>query len=162
LSSITSIMSTTGDPDVAQASVEVGALFYAPPGHDRETVIARSQALEELYTSPSEYDAQRTATRVGRRLRSLFLPPWRRASTRGRHRVGSRAERLRTTKVPALVVHGDADTLIDISGGIRTAECIPGALCRNLGMGHDLAKRYWETIVAESPNTPVRRRGANH
>jgi pimeloyl-ACP methyl ester carboxylesterase len=150
LSSITSIMSTTGDPDVAQASVEVGALFYAPPGHDRETVIARSQALEELYTSPSEYDAQRTATRVGDASDRCFCPRGVARQLAAVIASGSRAERLRTTKVPALVVHGDADTLIDISGGIRTAECIPGARFVAIsGMGHDLAKRYWETIVAE-------------
>jgi len=86
----------------------------------------------------------------GRRLRSLFLPPWRRASTRGRHRVGQSRRKASNDEVPALVVHGDADTLIDISGGIRTAECIPGARFVAIsGMGHDLAKRYWETIVAE-------------
>jgi len=88
-----------GDPDVAQASVEVGALFYAPPGHDRETVIARSQALEELYTSPSEYERSERDTR-GRRLDRCFCPVASRVNSR-RHRVWQSRRRLRTTKVPA-------------------------------------------------------------
>jgi len=108
LSSITSIMSTTGDPDVAQASVEVGALFYAPPGHDPRDGHRAQPSLEELYTSPSEYDAQRTATTRGRRLRSLFFAPVGVArQLAGRHRVGQVAPKgFETTKVPALVVHG--------------------------------------------------------
>ena len=40
--------------------------------------------------------------------------------------------------VPALVMHGDCDTLIDQSGGRRTAELIPGARFELIeGMGHD-------------------------
>src|SRR5579863_4979562 len=45
LRSATSIMSTTGEPDVGQSSPEVAALFYAPPGHDRASVIAHAQVL---------------------------------------------------------------------------------------------------------------------
>ena len=40
---------------------------------------------------------------------------------------GSRSRALRTVQVPTLVLHGDHDHLIDISGGERTAQCIPGA-----------------------------------
>ena len=51
---------------------------------------------------------------------------------------GSRSEGLRSVAVPALVMHGDADTLVDISGGRRTAERIPGARFEVMeGMGHD-------------------------
>jgi pimeloyl-ACP methyl ester carboxylesterase len=52
--------------------------------------------------------------------------------------------------VPTLVLHGDADTLIDLSGGVRTAQCIAGARFLSIeGMGHDLAPRYWPLIVDE-------------
>ena len=40
---------------------------------------------------------------------------------------GSRAEALKTLDVPTLVIHGLDDTLIDPSGGRRTAELVPGA-----------------------------------
>ena len=40
---------------------------------------------------------------------------------------GDRTERLRALDVPALVLHGLADTLCDPSGGRATAAAIPGA-----------------------------------
>jgi pimeloyl-ACP methyl ester carboxylesterase len=50
--------------------------------------------------------------------------------------------------VPALVVHGDKDKLIDVSGGRRTAECIPGARFEIIeGMGHDYPPVYWDRWV---------------
>ena len=51
---------------------------------------------------------------------------------------GSRAEALTTLDVPTLVIHGLDDTLIDPSGGRRTAELVPGArLLLVEDMGHD-------------------------
>ena len=61
-------------------------------------------------------------------------------------------------QVPTLVLHGDADTLIDISGGRRTAELIPGARFEVMeGMGHDYPPAYWERwvdLVAEHALAP--------
>jgi pimeloyl-ACP methyl ester carboxylesterase len=148
LKSVTSIMSTTGDRDVGQASPEVAALFYAPPGQDRDSVIERSQALEALYTSPTEYDPNRTAQRVGAAFDRCFCPRGIARQLAAVIASSSRSERLHDVRVPTLVLHGRADTLIDISGGVRTAESIPGARFVAIeGMGHDLAPRYWETIV---------------
>ena len=50
---------------------------------------------------------------------------------------------------PTLVIHGDNDTLIDISGGRRTAELIPGARFDVIeGMGHDYPPQLWDRLVA--------------
>ena len=148
LRSMTSIMSTTGDPEVGHASAEVAALFYAPPGSDRASVIANSQALERLYTSPTQFDPERCAQRVGDAFDRCFSPRGVARQLAAIIASGSRSEALRTVHVPALVLHGDADTLIDISGGVRTAECLPGArFVRIAGMGHDLAPIFWDRIV---------------
>ena len=61
---------------------------------------------------------------------------------------GSRADGLRTLRVPTLVVHGRADTLILPMGGERTAELVPAAnllLCND--MGHDLPEPLWPLII---------------
>ena len=59
-----------------------------------------------------------------------------------------RAEALRSVRVPTLVLHGSADTLIDPSGGRRTAELIPEATFVLLdGMGHDYPTSYWDQLV---------------
>ena len=61
---------------------------------------------------------------------------------------GSRADGLRTVRVPTLVMHGSADKLIDPSGGRRTAELIPGARFVLIeGMGHDYPQAYWDEWV---------------
>jgi pimeloyl-ACP methyl ester carboxylesterase len=61
---------------------------------------------------------------------------------------GSRTTALASIDVPTLVLHGDADTLIDPSGGRRTAESIPGARFVLIeGMGHDYPPSYWDQIV---------------
>jgi pimeloyl-ACP methyl ester carboxylesterase len=123
-------------------------LFNAPPGHDRESVIARSQELQRLYTSPTEYDAERVAQRVGAAFDRCFCPKGLARQLAAIIASGSRTKGLTALDVPTLVIHGEADTLVDISGGVRTAQCIPGAKFVAIpGMGHDLAPRYWPTIV---------------
>ncbi len=61
---------------------------------------------------------------------------------------GSRADALRALRVPTLVLHGSRDTLIDPTGGRRTAEVIPGARYVEIeGMGHDYPPVVWDTWV---------------
>ena len=51
-------------------------------------------------------------------------------------------------RVPTTVIHGDADGLIDVSGGRATAAAIPGAKLLILpGMGHDLPRELWPQIL---------------
>jgi len=60
----------------------------------------------------------------------------------------SRDNALREITVPTLVLHGDRDPLVDISGGVHTAEVIPGATFVVMeGMGHDYPPQYWDRWV---------------
>lgn len=62
---------------------------------------------------------------------------------------GSRADALRRLSVPTLVIHGMDDTLIDASGGRRTAELVPGAqLMLVPDMGHDRPRQLWPDLVS--------------
>ena len=61
---------------------------------------------------------------------------------------GDRTEKLREVTIPTLVIHGRDDTLINPSGGVRTAELIPSASLLLLAdMGHDLPQPLWPVIV---------------
>ena len=61
---------------------------------------------------------------------------------------GSRADALAAVDLPVLVIHGSRDTLIDPSGGRRTAALIPGARYVEIeGMGHDYPPAVWTTWV---------------
>ena len=61
---------------------------------------------------------------------------------------GDRTERLRDLSVPTVVIHGDRDPLVDVSGGRATAAAIPAAeLVTIEGMGHNLPRELWPTIT---------------
>ena len=66
---------------------------------------------------------------------------------------GDRTEALKQVRVPTLVIHGEVDPLVTLSGGQATGAAIPGAeLLVIPGMGHDLppeaTPRIVEAIVA--------------
>ena len=64
---------------------------------------------------------------------------------------------LRRVRVPTLVVHGLLDALVTPSGGIATAEAIPGAkLVMYPDMAHDLPVPRWDDIVGEITATARR------
>jgi len=148
LSSMTSVMSTTGDPDVGQATPEAFAILTGPPATNRDSAIARHLEGNRTFGSPGHYDPDRLAEHAAEAFDRCFYPAGVARQITGVLASGSRSEGLRQVTVPALVMHGDADTLIDISGGRRTAECIPGARFEVLeGMGHDYPPAYWDRWI---------------
>jgi pimeloyl-ACP methyl ester carboxylesterase len=75
---------------------------------------------------------------------------------------GDRRPALAAVRVPALVVHGEADPLVRIAGGRETAAAIPGArLVTFPGMGHDLPRELWPKIVGEIRAVADRAEGAS-
>jgi pimeloyl-ACP methyl ester carboxylesterase len=61
-----------------------------------------------------------------------------------------RNDMLQMVQVPALVMHGSADTLIDPSAGRHTASCLANARFLEIdGLGHDLPPGMWALLVAE-------------
>ena len=61
---------------------------------------------------------------------------------------GSRKEALKSVTVPALVIHGDADPLVPVEGGIDTADAIPGAKRLIIeGLGHALPPALWLQVI---------------
>ena len=62
---------------------------------------------------------------------------------------GDRTAALARVTVPALVVHGDADPVFQLPAGHATAAALPDVELLVLpGMGHDLPRRIWPTLVA--------------
>jgi pimeloyl-ACP methyl ester carboxylesterase len=148
LLSMTSAMSTTGDPDVGQSSPEALAILLGAPAVGRASAVARAQELMRISGSPAYYDAERVGELAAEAFDRCFYPAGVARQLIAGIASGSRSEALHEVKVPALVVHGDADKLIDVSGGRRTAECIPGARLEVIeGMGHDYPPVYWDRWV---------------
>ena len=64
LLSMTSAMSTTGDPDVGQSSPEALAILLGAPAADRASAVSRAQELMRITGSPAYYDAERVGEPV--------------------------------------------------------------------------------------------------
>jgi pimeloyl-ACP methyl ester carboxylesterase len=150
LLSMTSNMSTTGDPDVGQASAEALDIILGPSDVDRASIIKRRIDLERVIGSRTHFDPERVATQTGDAYDRCFNLAGVARQLCAAAASGSRTSQLHSITVPTLVMHGDEDNLIDISGGVRTAESIPGARFVILeGMGHDLSLFYWDQLVDE-------------
>lgn len=145
-----SVMSTTGDPDVGRPSDEARRLLLTPGSTDRAGAIEAHLEGQRVWGSPGhvEWDVQRDL--AGRYFDRACRPNGVARQYRAARLDGSRTERLRSVRVPFLVVHGTADTLIDHSGGVRTAEVVPGATMVSIdGMGHDHPRHFWPRLVGE-------------
>ena len=148
LLTMTSVMSTTGEPGYGASSPEAYAAADRAAGHrPRLGHRARRRRAADL-----GQPRLRRRGAVGRRRRPRLRPLLR--PGRGARQFlavgasGSRADGLRGVRTPTLVLHGDQDTLIDQSGGRRTAELVPGARFELIeGMGHDYPPQLWPRWV---------------
>jgi len=139
--SLVSMMSTTGDTHVGQPSPAVlREVFGGPPATTREELVQMMLRAARAVGSPGyPMNEREVAARAGRAYDRCYDPVG--AARQGIAAIasGDRTERLRCLAVPALVIHGLADRMCDVSGGRATAAAIPGAdLVLIEGMGHDL------------------------
>lgn len=146
--SMCSIMSTTGNGQVGQARPEaMGALFSAPPASRQEAIELAVKTMTALCgTFP--LDAAATRERAALAYDRCFYPVGTARQLVGVIAAGDRTEALKQVAAPTLVIHGELDPLIDVSGGRATAEAIPGAeLLVIPGMGHDIPADAQAQIV---------------
>jgi pimeloyl-ACP methyl ester carboxylesterase len=148
--SLTSIASTTGDPTVGQARPEALAALFSPPSEaTREAVSEHALEVSRVIGSTGfQLDEAWLAWRAGRAFDRGYDPA---GVTRQAATVSIAADRtagLRGLRIPALVIHGANDPLVDLSGGAATAEAIPDAELLVIdGMGHDLPRGAWPRIA---------------
>jgi len=148
--SLTSVMSTTGNPRLPRAQKEaMRVLANRPMSGDTEALIAYSVNAARVIGSP-DYPA--AEERLQRRVRSDFERGWYPQGVARQMAAivadGDRRAMLKSIKAPTLVIHGEADPLVPIAGGRDTAENIPGAQLLTIpGMGHDLPLALVDTLA---------------
>jgi pimeloyl-ACP methyl ester carboxylesterase len=147
--SLTSIMSTTGRIRDGRPALAIYPVLLKQAPTEREAYIEHLRWLLGKIGSPAfPRDEAELRDRAGR----SFDRGLNRAGT-GRQLAaiiasGDRTGKLAGLDVPALVIHGTADRLVNISGGRATARAIPGAeLVEIEGMGHDLPRPTWPQVV---------------
>jgi pimeloyl-ACP methyl ester carboxylesterase len=147
--SLTSIMSTTGNPKVPPPTREATAMLLAPPPSTKEEYFARyAQTWKILRVGSFPEDEALDRARAERTFERGLNPAGAGRQLRAILASGSRKERLRSVKAPTLVIHGTVDPLVRPEGGKDTAASISGAkLLMIEGMGHALPIRMWPQIV---------------
>jgi pimeloyl-ACP methyl ester carboxylesterase len=146
--SLTSIMSTTGEPEYGAPTADAMAALLSPQPTSREEALERAVTIAKIICSPGEFDEERITRRAGEAYDRAFHPTGVARQMLAAGASGSRADALRELTVPTLVIHGEVDPLIQVDGGQRTAELVPGAeLLVVEGMGHDLPPAFYSQII---------------
>jgi len=147
VASLTSIMSSTGDPRVGAPTPEARDALLAPPPAEREAFIEAS-VRAKVWQSKKYFDEGEVRSLAAAGFDRSFSPEGSKRQLAAIYASGDRSEALTALDVPTLVIHGRDDTLISPEGGFRTAELIPGArLLFVSDMGHDLPKPLWPELV---------------
>jgi len=147
--SLTSIMSSTGEPGLPASAPEAWACLTAPLESELEAFLDQYVHKWGVYCGPKyPFDE-----RAGREHAARVFARGVHSAGRDRQMAailasGSRKEALASVSCPALVIHGESDPVVRLAGGRATANAIAGAELLTIeGMGHDLPKAVWPVVV---------------
>lgn len=149
LLSACSIMSTTGNRAVGAPTGEAVTALLRPIATSREEAIEASVAGSKVIGSPAyPADEQVLRDRAAAAYDRSYCPEGTARQLAAVLASSDRTEGLHGVELPFLVLHGEADPLVTLSGGQATAEAVPGAkLITYPGMGHDLPEALWNEII---------------
>lgn len=145
---MTSIMSSTGNPDLPPPKPEAMAILMEPAPEGRKDCIESSVRASQVLNGPGfPLDVDRVRRKAGLAFDRGLSPAGTSRQLAAILGSGSRKDALKSVTVPTLVIHGDADPLVPVEGGIDTAEAIAGAeLLIIEEMGHDLPPTVWDQV----------------
>ncbi len=147
--SLTSIMSSTGHPGLAQPKPEAVGLLLLPSPRDREQNIERAVAASSILSGGGyELDVERIRAGAACAYDRCDYPDGSARQLLAILGSGSRRDDLAKLDLPALVIHGGNDPLIPLDGGIDTHRALAGSELMVIeGMGHELPVQVWPQIL---------------
>jgi pimeloyl-ACP methyl ester carboxylesterase len=142
--SLTSIMSTTGNPELSPPRADVLDFLLLPapaPDEDLTAFVEHRVKAAQLIGSPGSPTAvQELREQIRFETERRYTPEGVARQMAAVWTAGDRRDLLRTIKRPTIVLHGADDPLIPADAGRDTAANIVGAELRIIsGMGHDIA-----------------------
>lgn len=146
---LTSIMSTTGAPDLPPPTPEAAAmLLKPPPANQAEYIESYVQTWQVFRGKNFPLDEALDRERAAKNFARGLYPPGVARQLAATLASGSRREALKAVDLATLVIHGDADPLVQLACGEDTAKAVPKAkLLRIEGMGHALPISMWPQII---------------
>jgi pimeloyl-ACP methyl ester carboxylesterase len=149
---LTSIMSTTSNPELPQPEPEAMSILITPPPPDKAEYIEHSVNTWRFLNGKLLFDEDFVRERSAQAFDRSYYPSGSARQLAAILASGSRKDELKNVNVPTLVIHGDADPLVPVEGGKETAKVIPGAKLMIIeGMGHsipaEIAPRIIEAII---------------
>ena len=152
LASMTSIMSTTGNPKLPQAEKHAIEALVAPlKGMDEETLVAHGLNIARNIGSPGfPFDPEVQRERVLKNMRRSVYPAGLPRQLAAIIDDGCRRARLASVRTPTLVLHGEDDPLVKLQAGEDTARHISGSRLVTIpGWGHDIPLPLIPRIAGE-------------
>jgi pimeloyl-ACP methyl ester carboxylesterase len=149
LRSMTSIMSSTGDPKLPGPTPRALAVLSKKVPLDREGYVREYvHTWSVLAGDHFPFNAERTARQGAAAYDRGINPAGVARQMLAIIASGNRRKALRGVNVPTLVIHGTADPLVPHHAGRDTALTIPGArLLLIEGMGHSFPREVWPRII---------------
>jgi pimeloyl-ACP methyl ester carboxylesterase len=143
------IMSSTGDRAVGAPEPDILPLIMQPQPTDRDGFIEyRVRISKRLSSTGYPFDEARIRKLAADVYDRAFYPLGGQRQLAAVMSSYDRTAELHNVRVPTLVMHGDADPIVHVSGGEAVARAIPGAKLRVFaGLGHDLPAALWATMA---------------
>lgn len=148
--SLCSIMSApTGDLSADPPTPTANAVLLRPPPRSREEAVTQALDDARVIGSPGfPLDEDEIRPRTTLSYDRGFYPLGVARQFAAMLTSGDWRPQLATVDIPVVVIHGDADPLVRPSWGQATANAIPAAEFLTIeGMGHDLPRDAWPTLV---------------
>ena len=148
---LTSIMSSTGNPSLPQGTPEAMGVLLAPPASNRNDYINNTLESAKVLHGPTyPLNEEYVRNYAERSYDRCYHPQGFSRQFAAILTSGSRNEALADVKIPTLVIHGDGDPLVPVEGGKDTAKSIPEAkLVIIEGMGHSFPTEVVPQILQE-------------
>jgi pimeloyl-ACP methyl ester carboxylesterase len=149
--SLTLIMSSTGNPDLPGPTPEMQAMLAvrASGEQDPETMVAQGLAFAQRLSGPVyKIDPDRVRNRILLELDRGYTSGGYARQLAAIMADGDRRQRIQHIRAPTMILHGEADPLVNVAGARELAATIPGSALRTFPhMGHEIPDQLIPHVV---------------